>query len=134
MQTKPLLYGLIGFFIGGFIVAVAATTFNKSESKEASNDNSSSMSNMSMDDMTADLKSKKGDEYDKAFIASMIAHHEGAINMAKLSAGNAKHEEIKKLSEAIISAQEKEITDMKQWQIDWGYNTSTNSMHNMHGM
>lgn len=112
MQTKPLLYGLIGFFIGGFIVALAATTFNKSESKE--------MSSMSMDDMTADLKNKTGDEYDKAFIASMIAHHEGAVEMAKLSASSAKHEEIKKLSEAIISAQEKEIADMKQWQINWG--------------
>ena len=33
MQTKPLLYGLIGFFIGGFIVAVAATTFDKPKKK-----------------------------------------------------------------------------------------------------
>lgn len=133
MQTKSLLYGLIGFFIGGFIVAVAATTFNKSESKEANSSNSS-MSSMSMDDMTADLKNKTGDEYDKAFIASMIAHHEGAVNMAKLSASNAKHEEIKKLSEAVISAQEKEIAEMKQWQVDWGYSTSSDSMHKMHGM
>lgn len=133
MQTKPLLYGLIGFFIGGFIVAVAATTFNKSESKEVSSSNSS-MSNMTMDDMTADLKNKTGDEYDEAFIASMIAHHEGAVDMARLSARNAKHEEIKKLSEAIITAQEKEITAMKQWQVDWDYSPSSDSMHRMHGM
>lgn len=133
MQTKPLIYGLIGFFIGGFIVAVAATTFNRSETKEVS-DNNSSMSSMSMDDMTADLKNKTGDEYDKAFIASMIAHHEGAVDMARFSAANAKHEEVKKLSEAIISAQQKEIADMKQWQVDWGYGTSSDSMHNMHGM
>lgn len=33
MQTKPLLYGLIGFFIGGLVVAVAATTFEKSDHK-----------------------------------------------------------------------------------------------------
>lgn len=124
MQTKPLLYGLIGFFIGGFLVAVAATTFDKPDTKETSNSTSSSMSSMSMDDMTADLKGKTGDDYDKAFIASMIAHHEGAVEMAKLSADSAKHDEIKKLSQDIISAQEKEIAEMKQWQKDWGYTTS----------
>ncbi len=29
METRPLLYGLIGFFIGGLLVSVAATTFDK---------------------------------------------------------------------------------------------------------
>ena len=122
MQTKPLLYGLIGFFLGGLLVAIAATTFNKPEEKQTANTNSS-MSSMSMDDMTADLKGKTGDDYDKAFIASMIAHHEGAVEMAKLSEKNAKHQEIKDLSTNIISAQEKEISEMKQWQMDWGYSS-----------
>jgi hypothetical protein len=27
MDTKSLLYGLIGFFIGGLLVSIAATTF-----------------------------------------------------------------------------------------------------------
>lgn len=31
METKPLLYGLIGFFLGGLLVSVAATTFDKPE-------------------------------------------------------------------------------------------------------
>ena len=113
MQTKSLLYGLIGFFLGGLLVAIAATTFNKPEQKETANTNSS-MSSMSMGDMTADLKDKTGDDFDKAFIASMIAHHEGAVEMAKLSEKNAKHQEIKNLSSNIISAQEKEISEMKQ--------------------
>jgi len=122
MQTKPLLYGLIGFFLGGLLDAIAATTFNKPEQETRANTNSS-MSSMSMDDMTADLKNKTGDEFDKAFIASMIAHHEGAVEMAKLSAKNAKHEEVKTLSNNIITAQEKEIAEMKQWQMDWGYSS-----------
>jgi hypothetical protein len=29
METKPLLYGLIGFFIGGLLVSIAAITFDK---------------------------------------------------------------------------------------------------------
>lgn len=31
METKPLLYGLIGFFLGGLLVSVAATTFDSQE-------------------------------------------------------------------------------------------------------
>lgn len=122
MQTKPLLYGLIGFFIGGLLVSIAATTFNKPEPQPTSNTNTS-MSSMSMDDMTADLQNKTGDEFDEAFITNMIAHHEGAVEMAKLSAQNAKHEEIKNLSNDVITAQEKEIAEMKQWQMEWGYSS-----------
>ncbi|HSW91658.1 MAG TPA: DUF305 domain-containing protein [Candidatus Saccharimonadales bacterium] len=118
METKSLLYGLIGFFAGGLLVAIAATTFNK-----PSQDTNTSMSSMSMNEMTADLKNKTGDEFDKAFIEDMVAHHEGAVAMAKLSAKNAKHEEVKNLSNDIISAQEKEITEMKQWQMNWGYSS-----------
>jgi hypothetical protein len=33
METKPLLFGLIGFFLGGLIVSIAATTFDKPEAK-----------------------------------------------------------------------------------------------------
>jgi len=115
MQTKPLLYGLIGFFIGGFIVAVAATTFDKSDS------NTSKASEMSMSDMTTSLKGKAGDDFDKAFLNEMIAHHKGAVAMAQLASKNAKHDEVKQLSKDIITAQDKEIEEMILWQTKWGY-------------
>lgn len=129
MQTKPLLYGLIGFFIGGFIVAVAATTFDK-PSEQAKTDTNTSMT-ASMQMSADSLKGKTGDDFDAVFISEMIAHHQGAIDMAKLSAANAKHDEIKQLSSDIISAQEKEIGQMKQWQKDWGYSTSSADHNNM---
>lgn len=119
MDTKPLLYGLIGFFIGGFLVAVAATTFDKPEAK------SSSKNEMTMTHMVNSLKDKTGDDYDKAFIEEMIMHHQSAVNMANLSADRAKHDEIKQLSNDIIDAQEKEINQMKQWQMDWGYSSGS---------
>ena len=128
MQTKPLLYGLIGFFVGGLLVAIAATTFNKPDSTNQAV-NTTSMSSMSMDSMTADLQGKTGDEYDKTFLASMLAHHEGAVEMSKLSAGSAKHDEIKQLSNEIVAAQEKEISQMKKWQADWGYSGATTMDH-----
>lgn len=31
MDTKALLYGIIGFILGGLLVSVAATTFDKPE-------------------------------------------------------------------------------------------------------
>ena len=117
METKPLLYGLIGFFIGGFIVSLAATTFEKPDEGPAGK------AEISMSEMTASLKNKQGDDYDKAFISHMIEHHEGALDMAKLSDSRAKHDEIKQLSRDIITAQEKEISEMKQWQSRWGYPT-----------
>lgn len=74
-----------------------------------------------MNDMTANLKGKTGDEFDKAFISEMIIHHQGAIDMANLAKENAGHEEIKGLAEDIIAAQTKEIEMMRQWQKDWGF-------------
>ncbi len=88
-------------------------------------------SSMSMDDMSRELKPLEGDNYDKAFIEMMIAHHQGAIDMAKLSATRAKHDEVKKLSQEVITAQEKEINDMKRWQELWGYSVDE-MMREMH--
>jgi hypothetical protein len=44
METKPLLYGLIGFFIGGLLVSVAATTFEKDKLSDESPESSHSKS------------------------------------------------------------------------------------------
>jgi uncharacterized protein (DUF305 family) len=64
--------------------------------------------------------------------ASMIEHHQSAVDMAKLSADQAEHEEIKQLSEQIIEAQEREIAQMRQWQQDWGYDDEHSDMdHSM---
>lgn len=81
------------------------------------NDNMS-MSDM-MSSMNAELKGKTGDAFDQAFLAEMIVHHEGAVEMANLALTNAKNQEIKSLSKAIISAQNSEISQMKGWQKSW---------------
>ena len=115
METKPLLFGLIGFFLGGLIVSVAATTFDKPNVEKGNEVNVSQMTNS--------LKDKQGDEFDRAFIAEMIVHHQGAIDMAKLAENRAKHDEVKTLSQEIIAAQEAEIAEMKRWQTEWEYST-----------
>lgn len=123
METKPLTFGVVGFLLGGLVVSLAATQFPQPSNEPAA------VRGMTMAQMTDELKDKKGDEYDAAFIASMIAHHDGAIEMAKLSAERAKHDEIKQLSRDIITAQETETAQMKQWQTDWGYSPAEHKTH-----
>ena len=130
MINKPLLTGIIGFILGGLLVSVVATTQNQPE--QSSTATGHDMGSMTMSDMTSSLVGKTGDDYERVFIEEMIEHHEGAVEMAKLSSSRAKHDEIKKLSEDIISAQEKEIAEMKKWQKSWGYDVSDDSGMMMH--
>lgn len=94
----------------------------------SSSDNMMDHSAMGMMDdmanMTAELDGKTGDEFDKAFIEQMTAHHQSAIDMATPGEKNAKHREVKELAKAIIAAQSREISQMKQWQKYWGYSQS----------
>ncbi len=59
------------------------------------------------------------EDFDQRFIQAMIPHHEGAIAMAQDALQNAERQEIKDLSQNIITAQEAEITQMRQWLKDW---------------
>ncbi len=74
----------------------------------------------------------KGEDYDRMFLANMIAHHQGAVDMANLALTSAKHQEIKDMANNIISAQTKEIGDMQSWQTAWGYPASSGSMMEDH--
>ena len=57
--------------------------------------------------------------FDQRFLQAMIPHHQSAIVMARDALQKAEHQEIKDLANAIISAQEAEISQMQQWLKDW---------------
>lgn len=57
--------------------------------------------------------------FDQRFITAMIAHHDGAVAMAKDAQQKAERPEIKTLADNIITAQESEIAQMRQWQQEW---------------
>lgn len=52
---------------------------------------------------------------DKDFLAGMIPHHQGAIDMAEVVLQHGKDPKVRKLAENIIAAQKKEIADMQLW-------------------
>ncbi len=78
---------------------------------------------MDMDDMMqgmmAGLEGKTGDAFDKEFLAEMIVHHQGAVEMAKAVLAKSDRPELIKLANDIISAQNKEIGMMQEWQTAW---------------
>jgi uncharacterized protein (DUF305 family) len=132
--------------LAGFILALGVTgyhqqhgAFDKKEGyqkhmyqkEEAQKETPESLS---MSGMTDALKGKTGDEFDKAFLTLMIEHHQGAVDMANEVLKSAKHQELKTLAQAIIVAQTKEITQMKEWQAAWGYQASPMGMDGSRGM
>lgn len=68
--------------------------------------------------MSQDLGEADAD-FDLRFIDAMIPHHEGAVVMAQDALKKSQRPEIKNLAQAIIQAQEGEITQMKQWRTAW---------------
>ena len=52
---------------------------------------------------------------DRDFLAGMIPHHQGAIDMAEVVLKHGKDPKVKKLARNIIKAQKHEIAMMKAW-------------------
>jgi len=59
------------------------------------------------------LKDAQGTEAAKLYLTQMIAHHEGAVTMAKTEIAQGQNPEALQLGKDIVSAQEKEIQEMK---------------------
>lgn len=52
---------------------------------------------------------------DHDFVVMMIPHHQGATEMARYELRHGKDTEMRKLAQAIVAAQDKEIAEMKRW-------------------
>ena len=136
MNNETILAGIIGLLLG-VIIATFGVTYAVNKDHNGMMSQMMSMhsgSSMSMDQMVAGLQGKTSDAFDEAFISEMIDHHQGAIDMANLAKQNAKHDEIKKIADDIVSAQSKEIDMMQTWQRDWGYSSSSTGSHDMMNM
>ena len=65
--------------------------------------------------MHRDMAFPAGAKPDAAFAQAMIAHHQGAIDMARVVLGFGTDPEIRKLAQDIITAQEGEIEFLQKW-------------------
>lgn len=50
-----------------------------------------------------------------AFARSMLPHHIGAVDMAKIQLKYGKNEEMRQLAQQVINAQQPEIEQMQNW-------------------
>jgi uncharacterized protein (DUF305 family) len=76
-------------------------------------DHSTMMSGMMSADELAELGTLTGPAFDAAWAAAMIAHHEGAIEMAETVLADGNNAEILTLAKAIIDAQQAEIETLR---------------------
>lgn len=93
----------------GFLI-----TWKKSVTMDGSMDHSDMMSGMLTLEELENLGTLRGDAFDRAWITGMIAHHEGAIDMANEVLADGKNSDVRELATAIVAAQDAEIAEMKK--------------------
>lgn len=127
-NTNAISIGLLGIIVGLIVgLALNGTSYGRGMMNMMGvggmMNNNGFRSGIGMEEMmhgmTGGLEGLSGDSFDRAFLLEMTIHHQGAIEMARQALANAKHEEIKEMAKAIISAQTREIGQMEEWQKSW---------------
>ena len=89
------------------------TSWKKSLTMDESMDHSDMMSGMLSAEELSRLSTLRGAEFDRAWLTGMIAHHEGAIDMAEAALKDGSNSAVRDLANEIIRGQEAEITEMR---------------------
>ena len=76
-------------------------------------DHGSMMSGMLTPEQLDSLSTQRGPAFDAAWAAAMIAHHEGAIDMANDVLKDGRHPDVRELATAIVAAQSAEIETLR---------------------
>lgn len=90
------------------------TSWKMSLTMDTSMDHGEMMSGMLSAEEITNLSTLRGTEFDRAWITGMIAHHEGAIEMAADVLKDGKNTAVRTLANTITSGQDAEITEMKR--------------------
>lgn len=52
---------------------------------------------------------------DQAYVAKMIAHHEGAVAMARIALRDSRDPDIRRMAQTVVDTQTREIAELKAW-------------------
>src|SRR6266581_185443 len=66
-----------------------------------------------MNKMMADMTIKPTGDVDRDFVAMMVPHHQGAIDMARAELKYGRNEQLRRMSQEIIVTQQQEIAAMR---------------------
>ncbi len=66
-----------------------------------------------MNKMMADMTIKPTGDVDRDFVAMMVPHHQGAVEMAKAELKYGHNEQLRRLAQEIVVTQQQEITVMR---------------------
>jgi hypothetical protein len=66
-----------------------------------------------MNKMMADMTTEPTGDVDRDFVAMMVPHHQGAVDMAKAELKYGHNETLRRLAREIVAAQQQEITVMR---------------------
>ena len=71
-------------------------------------------SNAAMAEMMASMKIRPSGDVDEDFVAMMIPHHQGAIDMAQIELRYGRNEQLRRMAQEIIDTQQEEIGVMRK--------------------
>ena len=69
--------------------------------------------------------------FDQRFLDQMIMHHQGAVMSAQMMIADSARPELRDLAQRIITAQQREIDQMRTWRGDWYGATRDGALPNM---
>jgi uncharacterized protein (DUF305 family) len=126
-MKKILLIAFTAIFAIGFTACQSSETtqssMNQNNSVMETNQNSVAEDLTSMKNRKGAMKESSPDAanapYDLQFLDTMIEHHQDAVNMAKPITAKTDNVELKAFAAKIITDQNKEITQMKNWRKKW---------------
>ncbi len=71
------------------------------------------------DPMTAELSEMKGEDFEAAYLAMMIHHHQDGVKMGEMVPSKGKSDKLKEMAKKIVADQQKEIGQMTGWLKQW---------------
>lgn len=129
---KKMIFVILTLILIGVGFFATSKISNERDASNLSKE-STALSNQS-NDLNAMYASMKGESFDKAYLTDMIAHHQGALNMASQAKSSTANPNILSIADSIITSQTDEVRQMMQWQQEWGYLGDNSDPHAGHSI